>query len=137
MTNDRHSRNRTQGELEQIQTRNEVCNNLDSERNPFDQLTFASITGLKEREYETILAAQRGRCAICGETANERPASFCNGLIPDVDQRGVVRGLLCANCHAALTLLNQDPDLIQRLATYMAKGDAVRIHSVNDREEEI
>jgi len=127
MTNNRHSRNHNQGEWGQA--RSEVRDNPESERNPFEQMAFASITGLKEREYETILVAQDGRCAICGETANERPASFCSGLIPDIDQRGVVRGLLCPACHAALNLLHQDPDLIQRLATYIAKGDAVRIHS--------
>jgi|GEM_PF-5324416 len=137
MTNSRHSRNHNQGEPEQIQTRSEVRDNPEPDRNPFDQIAFSSITGLKEREYETILVAQDVRCAVCRETANERPASFCNGLIPDVDQRGVVRGLLCAACHAALTLLHQDPDLIQRLAAYMAKGDAVRIYSVNGREEEL
>lgn len=129
MTDNRHSTK--SNHEEQRQGRSEVRDNPESERNPFEQLAFASITGLKEREYGIILVAQDGRCAICGETANERPASFCSGLIPDLDQRGVVRGLLCPACHAALNLLHQDPDLIQRLATYLAKGDAVRIHSGN------
>jgi len=104
----------------------------ESERNPFEQLVFASITGLKEREYEALIVAQDGRCAVCRKKANDKPASFCNCLIPDLDQRGVVCGLLCSACHSALNLLHQDPDLIQRLATYLAKGDAVRIHSGNN-----
>ena len=119
------------GEPIQGQARSEVRHNPDPERNPFEQLVFASITGLKEREYETILVAQDGRCAICREMNNERPASFCNCLIPDLDQRGVVRGLLCPACHAALNLLHQDPELMQRLVNYTLAGGAVRIVSRN------
>lgn len=108
----------------------------ESERNPFEQIAYASITGLREREYEAILAAQDGRCAVCRKKANDRPASFRNCLIPDLDQRGVVRGLLCPACHAALNLLHQDPDLIQCLANYATKGSAVRIRSKQTSRED-
>lgn len=108
----------------------------ESERNPFEQMVFASITGLKEREYEALIVAQAGRCAVCREKANDRPASFCNCMIADLDQRGVVRGLLCPACHAALNLLHQDPDLIRNLANYATKGNAVRIHSRHSNHEE-
>jgi len=119
------------GEPTPGQTRSEFRHNPDSERNPYEQMAFASVTGLKEREYETILVAQDGRCAVCRENANGRPASFCNGLMPDIDQRGVVRGLLCPSCYAALGLLDQNPVLIQRLANYTLAGGAVRIDSRN------
>jgi len=107
------------------------------DRNPFEQIAFTSITGLKEREYESILVAQDGRCAVCMTKAIVKPASLCNGLIPDIDQRGVVRGLLCPACHAALNLLNQDPGLVQRVASYMNMGDAVRILSDFNTEDEL
>lgn len=105
------------------------CHHPEAERNPFDQMAFTSITGLKEREYEAILVAQDGRCAVCRDIADDRPARFCNGLISDIDQRGVVRGLLCPACYTALNLCHQDPDLIQRLADYSLSGDAVRTRS--------
>lgn len=108
----------------------------ESERNPFEQMVFASITGLKEREYEALMVAQDGRCAVCKQKENDKPASFCNCLIPDLDQRGVVRGLLCPACHSALNLLQQDPDLIRNLANYASKGNAVRIHSRHSNHEE-
>lgn len=107
------------------------------DRNPFEQIAFTSITGLKEREYESILVAQDGRCAVCMTKAIVKPASLCNGLIPDIDQRGVVRGLLCPACHAALNLLNQDSGLVQRVASYMNMGDAVRILSDFNTEDEL
>ncbi|NMC81770.1 MAG: hypothetical protein GYA63_02825 [Armatimonadetes bacterium] len=117
------------GEPIQGQARSEVRHNPDSERNPFEKMGFASVTGLKEREYETILVAQDGRCAVCREYADERPTRFCNGLMPDVDQRGIVRGLLCPACYTALNLCHQDPALMQRLVNYTLAGDAVRTRS--------
>lgn len=53
--------------------------------------------GLTIEDYERLLAAQGGGCAICGATPKTRR------LDVDHDHRtGAVRGLLCHRCNRAL-----------------------------------
>lgn len=54
-----------------------------------------SVYGLTEEEYDAMLAAQRGGCAMCGEAC---PTG--RQLAVDHDhQSGRVRGLLCVKCN--------------------------------------
>jgi hypothetical protein len=53
--------------------------------------------GVTDAEYVTMLAAQHGVCAICGNTPKTRR------LDVDHDHRtGRIRGLLCHRCNRAL-----------------------------------
>jgi predicted HNH restriction endonuclease len=53
--------------------------------------------GMTTEEYDTMLNAQGGRCAICGESPLRRR------LHVDHDhETGRVRGLLCSRCNTAL-----------------------------------
>lgn len=59
--------------------------------------TRAKALGVSDAEYERLLAAQGGGCAICGATPKTRR------LHVDHDHKtGAVRGLLCHRCNRAL-----------------------------------
>jgi Recombination endonuclease VII len=69
--------------------------------------------GISLVEYEEILAAQGGGCAICGEVP-EAGRSF------HVDHLGDrVRGILCVRCNNALGQLKERVDLLERAADYV------------------
>jgi hypothetical protein len=71
--------------------------------------------GLTSGDYEGMLSAQGGKCALCG--------------LPDVTGRrlavdhshatGRVRGLLCHRCNTGIGLLGDNPELLRRGAEYL------------------
>lgn len=70
--------------------------------------------GITQVEYDTMLAAQGGACAIC-DSPNER-------RILAVDHHhstGVVRGLLCDSCNNGLGRFRDNPDLLARAIAYL------------------
>lgn len=72
--------------------------------------------GITEPEYEQILEAQGGVCAVC-----LRPPPAGKHLHVDHDHRtGIVRGLLCMTCnHDLLGRRDKDPGLFRRAAEYL------------------
>jgi transcription elongation factor Elf1 len=73
--------------------------------------------GIDHGTYETMLAAQDGKCAICKTTepgtGMERFAiDHCHGT-------KVVRGLLCNSCNNGLGRFKDDPDRLLKAATYL------------------
>jgi hypothetical protein len=71
--------------------------------------------GLTPQEYDRILEAQGGVCALC-----ERPPTPGISLHVDHDHAtGEIRGLLCMRCNNALGLFGEDPDLLKRAARYV------------------
>lgn len=67
--------------------------------------------GLDLKGYNSMLAAQQGRCAICNEEAV---------LVVDHDhQTGVTRKLLCVNCNIALGHLKDDVERVMSAAAYL------------------
>jgi hypothetical protein len=71
--------------------------------------------GLSEQDYSTMMAAQGGHCAICGNG---------NGsLCVDHDHAsGTIRGLLCVTCNAGLGSFRDKPALLQNAIGYL-KGE--------------
>lgn len=73
--------------------------------------------GMTLEEYEALLRAQEGKCAICGETCG-------TGQHLSVDHchdTNAVRGLLCRNCNRGLGLFQDRPDLLGRAHEYLKK----------------
>ncbi len=71
--------------------------------------------GLTPDEYDGILDAQLGVCALC--TSPPTP-----GISLHVDHdhgTGEIRGLLCVRCNNAIGLLRENPDLMRRAARYV------------------
>lgn len=70
--------------------------------------------GIGLYEYESLLEAQGGLCAVCKESPGTR--------LLDVDHchvRGEVRGLLCNRCNRVLGHANDDTDLLRKLIAYV------------------
>ncbi|WP_199546591.1 endonuclease VII domain-containing protein [Streptomyces sp. N35] len=77
--------------------------------------------GITGDEYEALLEAQDGRCAICGTT---EPGLTTGGhlTIFRVDHchaTGAVRGLLCNNCNIGIGQLGDDPERVEAALHYL------------------
>lgn len=71
--------------------------------------------GLNRGEYAEMLAAQDGKCALCG-TANQGPRAF------DVDhchETNRIRGLLCGKCNTGLGQFNHDVSTLELAISYL------------------
>jgi hypothetical protein len=72
--------------------------------------------GMTMEQYDLVLAAQDGGCAICGDPP-------VDGRSMHVDHRDAdVRGILCVRCNNALGQLRDDPELMLRAAEYVTLG---------------
>lgn len=70
---------------------------------------------LSEDEFQALLKKQEWECAICRRLL----------VAPVVDHdhhMGNVRGLLCRKCNAALGLLDDNPELLERAAKYLTRS---------------
>jgi len=79
--------------------------------------------GLLPGEYDRLLAAQNGRCAICHGTRSRRLA------VDHSHSTGLVRGLLCARCNNQLLAkgARDDPGVLERAAQYLRQPPAIEI----------
>lgn len=70
--------------------------------------------GITMDEFEQMVEAQQGCCAICERTVDQ--------LVVDHDHdTGEVRELLCGSCNSAIGLLGDDPAKLRQAATYLEK----------------
>jgi len=75
--------------------------------------------GMTLDDYEAMLAAQGGVCAICGKPRPEERT-----LHVDHDhETGEIRGLLCFRCNNALGDFDDDYELFQAAADYLDRDD--------------
>lgn len=74
--------------------------------------------GLTKADYDAILAAQGGCCAICKSTepGGKTKRRFC---VDHDHETNAVRGLLCIHCNAALGHLRDDADLCLAAGAYL------------------
>jgi len=93
------------------------------ERNPgkartnYRNSNLVRAYGITIEQYDKMLSEQKGVCAICSGTC---PSG--RRLAVDHDHStGVVRGLLCARCNAALGGPRERPELFQRALAYLAE----------------
>ena len=71
--------------------------------------------GITADEVDALLAAQEGRCAICGGAPRR-----VDGWHVDHDHdTGVIRGILCSRCNHAIGLLDEDPARLRAAADYL------------------
>ncbi len=76
--------------------------------------------GITWREYEIMLAAQLGGCAVCGASSDRNKRLS----VDHCHSTGKVRGLLCHRCNISLGLFKDDAARLRRAADYIdGKGN--------------
>jgi len=81
--------------------------------------------GLTVNDYNRILVAQGGGCAICGCPPGQMlsPRGFPRPLSVDHDhQTGEVRGLLCHKCNVGIGAFGDNLELLEAAASYLRSG---------------
>ena len=73
--------------------------------------------GVEHGTYDTMFAAQDGKCAICETT--EPGGRFGRFSIDHCHGTEVVRGLLCNSCNNGLGRFKDDPDRLRNAAAYL------------------
>lgn len=75
--------------------------------------------GIGVKEFEALLEAQGGGCAICGTTVNPQRGK---SMHLDHDHKtGAVRGILCHPHNVLLGLVNDDTSLLLKAIGYLEK----------------
>jgi hypothetical protein len=80
------------------------------------------LYGLSRDEFDTLLASQEGRCAICGVVLDRSS----KGLEPAIDHNHdttKVRGVLCAACNTGLGGFRDSPILLTLALAYLRRTD--------------
>lgn len=72
--------------------------------------------GITAAEFDQMLAAQGGGCAICETDVNPDSRSLA---VDHCHKTGKVRGILCGRCNKALGLLRDDVLLFEKAVTYL------------------
>jgi hypothetical protein len=94
---------------------NRRCRICARERNTFRQRLY----GVPLDVYRAKLAAQNGRCAICGGPPGKRSLNVDHDHVS-----GQVRDLLCATCNTGIGGLRDDPILMRKAAEYIERHRA-------------
>lgn len=74
--------------------------------------------GIGQADYDVLLAAQNGGCAVCAAAPGKRPLA-----VDHCHSTGVVRGLLCYRCNIAAAYIEL-PELVDGIRQYLARSSA-------------
>jgi Recombination endonuclease VII len=84
--------------------------------------TISKRYGLGVREYEALLKAQGGKCAICRQPERATYHGRVRRLAIDHDHHtDRIRGLLCSNCNAALGHFRDNPSSLRAAIKYLKR----------------
>lgn len=72
--------------------------------------------GITGHQYYQMLEDQMGHCLICEGSVTEKTA-----YVDHDHYSGMVRGLLCHNCNAAIGLLRHNKAITERAVEYLVK----------------
>lgn len=77
-----------------------------------------SAYGITQKDFDKMLEAQSGRCAVCGTAENQ----VTNVMFVDhCHSTGKVRGLLCSLCNSGIGKLQDDPEVVLKAYKYLLK----------------
>ena len=89
--------------------------NRDKRLKKLREIHLRNKFNLRVEEYDAILEAQGGVCALC----ESLPTAGISLHVDHDHGTGEIRGLLCVRCNNALGLFREDPDLLKRVARYV------------------
>lgn len=106
-----------------IQRRAWNAANRDKQRAVNTRVHLQRYHGLTVDQYEAMVEAQRGLCAICGEQPTGK--AHCGKLHVDHDHAtGAIRDLLCADCNMGLGKFKDSSIRLTKAAWYLARHAA-------------
>jgi hypothetical protein len=77
--------------------------------------------GITAEEYDVLLEAQNGRCALCRDVPSNRRLHVDHNHIT-----GKIRGLLCHKCNIALGMFRDNPRVIAQALVYL-EDDGIKL----------
>jgi ferric-dicitrate binding protein FerR (iron transport regulator) len=80
--------------------------------------------GITVDDYDRMLAAQGGGCAICGGPPRARYHRF---HVDHNHETGIVRGLLCDNCNHIVGRMQDNPEILQAAANYLRRCEIKKV----------
>lgn len=80
--------------------------------------------GITPEQYDELHKKQKGLCASCGRPETKPANQFGKPrlAVDHCHKSNIVRGLLCMKCNRALGLLDDDPEIVERLLRYRMKS---------------
>lgn len=75
------------------------------------------LYGIGIKEFEELLAAQNGVCAVC----EGPPMGKGQYHVDHCHQSKVIRGLLCHKCNVALGMVKDDVEHLRKLIDYLIR----------------
>ena len=104
-----------------VEARDHACSTCLAQRSSTAHL--ARDFGITDEQYDTLLASQNGRCAICKNPPKKKRLSI------DHDHKtGLIRGLLCLWCnHKLLGGARESVDVLRSAVAYMDSPPAVAV----------
>lgn len=96
-----------------------VKNNPEKRRQINRDWNLKNQYGIDQKEYDDMLLAQKGTCAICNTaTPTGKWKVFA---VDHCHDTGIVRGLLCNECNRGMGLLGDDSNRLRKAADYLDK----------------
>lgn len=84
--------------------------------------SFKRAYGITHEEYDALLTAQGGACAICETTdPGGKTGRFNFFSVDHCHDTGKVRGLLCNHCNRGIGFLQDSPRLLAKAIDYLTK----------------
>lgn len=95
--------------------------NIKGNSHKLRQRSLLSKYNLTIEDYDAILKEQGGVCAICGnhEIATTKYGGIKRLAIDHDHSTGEVRGILCNKCNIALSMLDENLDILASAASYL------------------
>lgn len=76
--------------------------------------------GITRKQYEEMLLAQQGLCAICHNPPSDF-GRYKNLCVDHNHETGKIRGLLCGRCNLQIGAFEDDIQLLQKAIAYLVK----------------
>ena len=96
------------------------CSCCGKERKRQSRLARYNLT---VKQYELMLKAQNGVCAICKQPEIIKQNNRIIRLAVDHDHTtGKIRGLLCSTCNILLAHVENNPEILKEIPRYLQKG---------------
>lgn len=110
------------------ETRRWALENPEKARRNARRSHLRATYGISLEDYEAMLEAQGGRCAICGtdDPGRARGSGLSSFAVDHCHDTGKVRAILCHPCNAGIGLLGEEPDRLIAAAEYLRKHHALK-----------